>query len=431
MALSSQNAITNWAGNVVFTPVEVLRPYDIAQAQQLVAEAPRIRALGTGHSFNDLADAPRLISLADISSPFELDESARTVTVPGAAPYGAVAAFLQEHGWALHNLGSLPHISVAGATATGTHGSGDGNGVLSTAVRGIERIGPDGELTWVHAGESDFDGSVVALGALGVITRIRLAIEPTYDVIQQVYTGMSWDVFLEEFDEIMGAAYSVSVLGRWSAPTLSTLWLKQRALRDQVGSADAAQHLFGAERVTAEVHAVIDGDAPDDNMTPLGTSGAWSGRLAHFRFDRAPSAGGDEIQSEFFVPREFAVDALRALRPLGDRIDPLLHVSEFRTFAGDDLWLSGGEGGGRLAIHFTWRQRPAEVAAILPDIEAALRPFTPRAHWGKVYSAAFDQAAGFRRLGDFAALAARVDPTGKFRNDHLDRVLAVSGSAAP
>ncbi|MDQ0644297.1 FAD-binding protein [Microbacterium murale] len=424
-------AISNWAGNVVFTPTDVLRARDIAEAQQLVANAPRIRALGTGHSFNDIADAPQLISLQDVASPFELDETARTVTVPGAAPYGAVAAFLQEHGWALHNLGSLPHISVAGATATATHGSGDRNGVLSTAVRGIERIGADGELTWVRAGEPDFNGSVVALGALGVITRITLAIEPTYDMTQQVYTGLRWDTFLDEFDEIMGAAYSVSVLGRWGGPTLSTLWLKNRALTPQAETADAAPQLFGGDRVTAEVHAIITGDAPDDNMTPLGTRGAWSTRLAHFRYDRAPSAGGDEIQSEFFVPRAVAVDALQAIRPLGERIDPLLHVSEFRTFAGDDLWLSGGEGGGRVAIHFTWKQRPAEVAAILPEIEAALRPFTPRSHWGKVYSDGFDQAAGFHRLSDFAALAARVDPEGKFRNHHLDRVLTISGSEAP
>lgn len=424
MALISRNSISNWAGNVVFTPQDVLRPRDIAEAQQFVAHAPRIRALGTGHSFNDIADAPQLISLGDLaassnSEPFELDETARTVTVPGAAPYGAVAAFLQKHGWALHNLGSLPHISVAGATATATHGSGDRNGVLSTAVRGIERIGADGELTWVRAGEPDFDGSVVALGALGINTRITLAIEPTYDMTQQVYTGLRWDTFLDEFDEIMAAAYSVSVLGLWSAPTLSTLWLKSRG-----DVADAAPQLFGGDRVTAEVHAIIPGAAPVDNMTPLGTSGSWSGRLSHFRFDRDPSAGGDEIQSEFFVPRATAVDALRALRPLGDRLDPLLHVNEFRTFAGDDLWLSGGEGGGRLAIHFTWHQRPSEVAALLPEIEAELRPFTPRAHWGKVYSTGFDQAAGFRRLGDFRALMMRVDPTGKFRNNHLDRVLA-------
>jgi len=420
-------ALSNWAGNVVFTPADVLRPSDIPEAQQMIAAAPKIRPLGTRHSFNDIADGPQLISLSDITSPCELDETARTVTVSGAAPYGAVAAFLQEHGWALHNLGSLPHISIAGATATATHGSGDGNGVLSTAVRGVERIGADGELTWVRAGDPDFDGSVVALGALGVITRMTLAIEPTYDITQQVYTGVAWETFLSEFDEIMGGAYSVSALGRWSTPILSTLWFKNRQ-RSGEASAEAAPQRFGGGRVAADVHAIIEGDAPDDNMTPLGTGGAWSSRLAHFRFDRAPSAGGNEIQSEFFVPRAQAVDALRAIRPLGDRIDPLLHVSEFRTFAGDDLWLSGGEGGPRVAIHFTWHQRPAEVAALLPDIEAALAPFTPRAHWGKVYSRGFDQAGGFRRLDDFAALAARVDPEGKFRNAHLDRVLGASHS---
>ncbi|MGY1551267.1 FAD-binding protein [Microbacterium sp. A588] len=416
-------AITNWAGNVVFTPTEILRPSDIAEAQLLVSTAEHIRVLGTGHSFNDIADGPTLISLGGIDLPFELDERARTVTVPGSAPYGAVAAFLQEHGWALHNLGSLPHISVAGATATATHGSGDGNGVLSTAVRGIERIGADGELSWVRAGEPDFEGSVVALGALGVITRITLAIEPTFEITQQVYTGLRWDTFLEEFDAIMSAAYSVSVLGEWSSSALSTLWFKYRD-----GRGDAPAELFGGERVTAEVHAIIPGAAPDDNMTPLGASGAWSSRLAHFRFDRDPSAGGDELQSEFFVPREWAVPALRAIRRLGDRIDPLLHVSEFRTFAGDDLWLSGGEGGARLAIHFTWRQRPAEVAALLPEIEAALEPFSPRAHWGKVYSRDFDQAGAFDRLGDFANLASRFDPRGKFTNAYLGRVL--SGFAA-
>ncbi len=263
MTLTGGDAISNWAGNVVFTPTAVRRPRDVAEAQQLVADAPRIRALGTGHSFNDIADAPQLISLRDVASPFELDERTQTVTVPGAAPYGAVAAFLHEHGWGLHNLGSLPHISVAGATATATHGSGDGNGVLSTAVRGIERIGADGELNWIHAGEPDFEGSVVALGALGVITRLRLAIEPTYDVTQQVYTGLGWDTLLAEFDEIMASAYSVSVLGKWAEPTLSTLWLKHRALTDQGGSADAAPRAFGGERVAAEVHAIITGDAPD------------------------------------------------------------------------------------------------------------------------------------------------------------------------
>ena len=413
-------SLTNWAGTVAFTPTEALVPQTIEEAQAMIAATPRIRALGTGHSFNALADSAALISLRAIDLPFELDEAARRVTVPGAAPYGAVAGFLQDHGWALHNLGSLPHISVAGATATGTHGSGDGNGVLATAVRGVERIGDDGELSWVRAGDPDFEGSVVALGALGVTTRLTFAIEPTYDITQHIYTGLPWDRFLDEFDDIAGAAYSVSVLGRWDEPTLSTLWIKSRD-----DDAEPTTERFGAVVQGPRVGAIADGGSPDDNLTPIGTRGPWATRLAHFRFDRAPSAGGDEIQSEYFVPRDRGSDALRAVRALADRIDPVLHVSEFRTLAGDDLWLSGGEGGPRLGIHFTWQKRPAEVARVLPEIEAALAPFQPRAHWGKLYGEGFDQATAYRRVPDFTALMARVDPSGTFRSPHLDQALGL------
>lgn len=412
--------LTNWAGTVAFTPSDVLVPRTIEEAQAMVAAASRIRALGTGHSFNPLADSAALISMRAIELPFDLDETARTVTVPGSAPYGAVARFLQERGWALHNLGSLPHISVAGANSTGTHGSGDGNGVLATAVRGVERIGADGSLSWVRAGDPDFEGSVVSLGALGVVTRLTFAIEPTYDITQHIYTGLAWDRFLDDFDGIMSAAYSVSVLGRWVEPTLSTLWLK---CRDD--DAEPSSSRFGAALQGPRVGAIADGGSPDDNLTPVGSRGSWATRLAHFRFDRAPSAGGDEIQSEYFVPRDRGSDALRAVRALADRIDPVLHVSEFRTLAGDDLWLSGGEGGPRLGIHFTWQKRPAEVARVLPEIEAALAPFQPRAHWGKLYGEGFDQATAYRRVPDFTALMARVDPSGTFRSPHLDQALGL------
>ena len=414
-------ALTNWAGTVAFTPTETLVPRTVEEAQAMVAAAPKIRALGTGHSFNPLADSAALISMRAVDLPFELDEEARTVTVPGAAPYGAVAGFLQERGWALHNLGSLPHISVAGATSTGTHGSGDGNGILATAVRGVERIGAGGELTWVRAGDPDFEGSVVALGALGITTRLTFAVEPTYDVTQHLYTDLPWHRLLDDLDDVTGAAYSVSVLGRWDEPTLSTLWLKSRD-----DDAEPAADRFGAALQSPRVGAIADGGSPDDNLTPIGTRGPWATRLAHFRFDREPSAAGDEIQTEYFVPRHHAADALRAVRGLAGRIDPLLHVSEFRTIAGDDLWISGGEGGPRLGIHFTWRKLPDDVARLLPAIEEALAPFSPRAHWGKLYGDGFDQRAAYRRVPDFVALMSRVDPSGVFRAPHLDRALRIA-----
>lgn len=238
----------------------------------------------------------------------------------------------------------------------------------------------------------------MALGALGITTRLTFAVEPTYDITQHLYAGLPWGRFLEEVDDVMGAAYSVSVLGRWDEPALSTLWLKSRD-----DDAEPAAERFGAALQGPSVGAIPDGGSPEDNLTPIGTRGPWATRLAHFRFDRAPSAAGDEIQSEYFVPRRHAADALRAVRGLAHRIDPLLIISEFRTIAGDDLWLSGGEGGPRLGIHFTWQKRPDEVAALLPRIEDALAPFAVRAHWGKLYSDRLGQRAAYRRVPSSSA----------------------------
>jgi xylitol oxidase len=410
-------AITNWAGTVRYTPPEVWVPRTIAHAQELVAAASHVRALGTGHSFTALADSPRLISLARIEpAEFDLDESARTVTVPAASTYGAVAELLHRNGWALRNLGSLPHITVAGACSTGTHGSGDANAVLADEVCAIERIRADGEIEWVDAASPDFAGSVIALGALGIVTRVRLRIEPTYDITQLVYTDLAWNAFAERLDEIMASAYSVSVLGRWGGPALSTLWLKVRG-----DTAEPPATMFGA-RLRA-----VESTAPDDpNVTPIGTRGSWSTRLAHFRADGVPSVGGDEIQTEYFVARDRAREALAAVRRLGDLIDPLLHASEFRTVAADDLWLSPAYRRDSFAIAFTWKKQPAAVARVLPQIERALAPFEPRGHWGKAAGEGFDPTATLPEAARFAELRSRVDPSGKFGNALIERWFATN-----
>jgi xylitol oxidase len=404
-------AVENWAGTVRYTPSEVWMPASIAHAQELVAVTPRVRALGTGHSFTAIADAPRLISLRGLASAkFELDESARTVTVPAASTYGAVAAFLHEHGWALRNLGSLPHITVAGACATGTHGSGDGNPVLADDVRAIELIRADGEIEWVDAASADFAGSVIALGTLGIVTRVRLRIEPTYDITQLVYTDLAWSGALERLDEIMASAYSVSLLGRWGGPELSTLWLKVRG-----DAAEPPATMFGAQL------RVVESTAPDDpHVTPIGSCGPWSTRLAHFRADGVPSVGGDEIQTEYFVARDRARDALAAVRGLAESIDPLLHASELRTVAADELWLSPAYRRDSLAIAFTWKKRAAEIARVLPLIEGVLAPFEPRGHWGKLAGEGFDPTANLPEAVRFAVLRDRIDPTGKFGNAMID-----------
>lgn len=396
---------TNWSGTYTFTG-RIERPDTLEQAQQVVADAARLRPLGTRHSFNEVADGEVLLDLTGLPGEPVLDEAARTVTFPGGFRYARVATWLEERGWALHNMGSLPHISVAGAVSTGTHGSGTGNGSLATAVRGLTFLSPDGSLRRIEAGDEGFDGSVVALGALGPVASVTLAVEPSYRVRQDVFTDLSWDAVLADVEGIMGAAYSVSLFTKWTDEF--SLWLKTRLPGEVFDAAALGAH-------PAEQTSLAEGE---DNTTKQGgVPGAWSERLPHFRIDSTPS-NGDEIQTEYWIPLERAADALRAVRELGPRLADALHITELRSVAADELWLSPGYRRTSLCVHFTWQNKPTEVAGLVPAVEAALAPFDPRPHWGKV----FDRPASYERAGDFRELARTVDPQGKFRNGFLERV---------
>ena len=390
--------------------------------QDAAASGQRVRALGTRHSFNGIADtAGTLVTVTGIDPEPSLDVAGRTVTVGAGIRYGALAAWLERHGWALHNMGSLPHISVAGATATGTHGSGNGLGVLSTAVRAIEYVAADGSLVTVRQGEPDFDGLVVGLGAYGIVVRVTLAIEPSYLGRQDACRGMPWQVVLDDLEGVTGAAYSVSLFTNWLGDVVQTAVAKTRmdAVAGGAGwGAEVPLTWHGAERLTA---LSIFGDV-DDNTTPAGGDiGPWSERLPHFRFDGTPS-NGDEIQTEYFVDGAEGASALRAVRALGEQIAPHLHITELRTAAADELWLSGSYGRPTLAIHFTWKNEPDAVHALLPKIEAALAPFAARPHWGKVNTVdAETLAAVHPRLSDARALFERLDPEGMFSNGYLEQ----------
>ena len=201
----------NWAGNYSYRAPQLARPSSVEELQGLVAGARKIRALGSRHSFNSIADtAGTLVVLDRLDPDIRVDAANLTVTVNGGTRYGTLAAELQRQGFALHNLASLPHISVAGAVATGTHGSGDANGNLATAVAGLELVTADGSILRMHRGDEDFDGMVVGLGALGIVTKLTLDIRPSFDVAQSVFENLSWDLVLENFDRITSSAYSVS-----------------------------------------------------------------------------------------------------------------------------------------------------------------------------------------------------------------------------
>lgn len=406
----------NWAGTHEYTAPNIVTASTVDEVQRALAGGGRVHALGTRHSFTDLPDTTgTLLDLAGLTGGYALDTDASTVDVAAGTRYGELALWLDERGYALHNLGSLPHISVGGATATGTHGSGNANGVLTSAVRGIRYVGADGDLHEVRQGEPDFDALAVGVGAFGVVVSLTLAVQPAYRARQDVYKGVSWDAALERFDEVTGAGYSVSVFTRWEPDVLGDVWVKTRLNADDDPVPDAL--LDGSRVVDANP---LEG-LPD--LTELGgVPGPWLARLPHFRLDGKPSFG-DEIQSEYFVRRADAPAALRAMRELAPVIHPVLFVSELRTAASDDLWLSGAYKRDFLAIHFTWHNDDAGVRAVLPHVEQALAPFEARPHWGKLHL--FDAAAIARvhpRLADARAVFERLDPERRFANAHLERV---------
>jgi len=409
----------NWAGTHTYRAERIQRPTTLEQLQEVVAAAPHVRVLGSRHSFSDVGDSTELVSLEGLPPDVVVDRAARTVSVGGGVRYGELAGALNAEGAALHNLASLPHISVAGAIATATHGSGDANGSLAAAVAGLELVTSDGELVSVARGDPDFEGCVVGLGALGAVTRVSVAIEPSYEIRQRVFEGLSWDALFAHYDAIAASGYSVSVFTRWG-DVVDQVWIKSRVTEAPEGVRD---ELFGAVAATVDRHPIIGLDPV--NCTPqLGVAGLWSDRLPHFRMGFTPS-NGEEIQSEFFVARQHAVAAIEALRAVADRIRPLLMVTELRTIAADRLWMSPQYGQDTMAIHFTWEREPEAVLGALAHVEDALRPLGARPHWGKVFVArAADVAPLYERLGDFAALVDRLDPRGAFGNVWLEeRVL--------
>ncbi|SDS49297.1 FAD-binding protein [Jiangella sp. DSM 45060] len=414
----------NWAGNVGYRAARILTPSDTAEVAEVVASAPpgSVKALGTRHSFNLMADTSgTLISTAGLggAADLELDETAGTATVAAGVRYGDLSRELARRGWSLPNLASLPHISVAGAVATGTHGSGDRNRTLAATVTAIELVDGTGIVTTLRRGNPDFDGVVVSIGALGVVTRVTLEVEPAYEVAQTVYERLPFDAVLADFDAVTSLGYSTSLFTTWHDPgVVDQFWLKRRVDRDPEAPAD----VLGARPATTKRHpitAALAEPCTDQHDVP----GAPGDRLPHFRLEFTPSSGA-ELQSEYLVARPRATAALAELRAMAHRLAPLVQVSEIRTMAADDLWLSPAYGTDAVGIHFTWVPDQPAVDALLPEIEDRLGGLAPRPHWGKRFAmGAATLAERFPRHGDFRRLADRFDPGRRFRNDYLDAVL--------
>jgi xylitol oxidase len=347
-----------------------------------------------------------------------LDNAARTVTVEAGVTYGQLCPYLDSQGFALHNLASLPHISVAGACTTATHGSGEKNGNLATAVSGLELVTAEGDVVKLSRKNDEFTGAVVGLGALGVITRVTLNLQPKYTMRQYVYENLPLAQMKDHFDAIQSSGYSVSLFTDWQKQRINELWIKTRD-RDRFA---APEEYFGAKRAARNLHPIAELSA--ENCTEqMGVPGPWYERLPHFRMGFTPSAG-KELQSEYFVPRRNAVEAILAIERLRDQVSPHLLISEIRTIAADDLWMSTAFNRPSVALHFTWKQDWPAVRRLLPVIEKELGPFQARPHWGKLFTLApAELHSRYERLDDFRRLAAKFDPRGKFRNDFLNNTV--------
>ena len=409
---------TNWAGNVIFNAQSLARPTSVRELQAVITSSDRVRALGSGHSFNRIADTDGTqVTVSALPPEIEVDTAARRVQVAAGLTFAQLTTRLEQAGLALPNLGSLPHISIAGACATGTHGSGNGNGALPTAVSAIDLVTASGEVVSLsRAADPDrFDGTLVALGCLGIVIRMTLELVPSFAIAQYVFDDLADESLDEHFDEIFASGYSVSVFTDFR---MNRLWSKRLA-----ADAPPPQHWFGAMAAPVPRNPVP--GVPADNTTEqLGVPGPWHERLPHFRADHIPSSGAEQ-QSEYLLPRHHAVAALRAVRVLRDQFAPVLQVAEVRTVAADDLWLSPSYRRDTVGLHFTWIDDTPAVLPVVQAVEQQLAPFSPRPHWGKVFAMTpAAVCAQYERMPDFRELMGEYDPRGKFGNSLTDEYLS-------
>ena len=411
---------TNWAGNYTYSTDRLDLPKTVEEVQLVVKSRGPLKALGARHSFNGIADSTgEQISLKYLDT-MVVEPKSRTVTVGAGVTYGQLAPYLDGQGYALHNLASLPHISVAGACATATHGSGSKNGNLATAVSAMEIVMADGEalvLSREREGER-FRGAVVALGGLGVVTKVTLDVQPTFRMRQVVYENLPMAQLESHLEDIFSSGYSVSLFTDWQNHRVTQVWIKSR-LEQGASSSKLQPQFFGATLARERLHP-LQGHAAENCTEQMGIPGPWYERLPHFRMNFTPSSGA-ELQTEYFVPLDKGYEAILAVEQLRDHVTPHLLVSELRTIDADDLWMSPCYKQRSMAIHFTWKPEWSAVSKVLPMIEEKLAPFNAKPHWAKLFTMSPSRLKSlYTKLPDYQALLGHYDPGAKFRNGFLN-----------
>lgn len=423
MSCKKADPRTNWAGNLTYSTENLHIPKNVEELQDAIKKCKKVRALGTKHCFNTIADSKEnQISTEAFNKIIGLDKEKNTVTVEAGIKYGEMCKYLDDNGFSLHNLASLPHISVAGACATSTHGSGIKNGSLATAVSAIELVNGKGEVVSLSREKDgeEFGAAVVNLGALGIATKITLDVQPTFKMKQVVYQNLPMSALEKNFEAIMSGGYSVSLFTDWRNKNVSEVWVKSKA----EDMKEVAPEFYGAKLATKNLHPIEALD-PVNCTDQMGVEGPWYERMPHFKMGFTPSSG-KELQSEYFVAFEHAYEGFMAIEKLNEKVAPHLFITEVRAIAADALPMSPFYKKTCVAFHFTWKQEVEAVMALLPEIEEALAPFAPRPHWGKIFTLkpAVLQSR-IEKLADFKKIMEKHDPEGKFRNEFIETNLFI------
>jgi xylitol oxidase len=296
-------------------------------------------------------------------------------------------------------------------------------------VAAVELVTAGGDLVRIGRDDKRFEGAVIALGRLGVVTALTLDLVPSFEVRSQVHLGLPATAALEHLDALLAGAYSVSLFTQWTEPWEFQVWSKHRTPGpgepDGASGAPATPALaerLGARPAQGPWHPVP-GMPPENSTEQLGVPGPWHARLPHFKLEFTPS-NGEELQSEYFVDRSDGPAAVAAVAGVREILAPVLQVSEIRTIARDELWLSPASGRDTLALHFTWIEDTPAVLPAVRAVEQALEPFAARPHWGKVFAMPGPAVRSlYPRLADANALADEFDPDGVFRNAFVEEYL--------
>lgn len=415
----------NWSGTVQYESSSLHFPRSSEALARIIKENDRVKVLGTGHAFSRIADTTGAhISLDEMKAIFPIDHEHQTVSFEAGVTFKELAEYLERQGYAIANYASLPHISIAGAIATATHGSGEKNGSLATLVREFELVDGRGEVHHISKDKTPdlFAASVVSLGVLGVVTRITLDILPRFTIRQDVYKNVDAQTVLDSFDEVQDMGYSVSLFTKWQNPkSLEKLWIKS-IVEDP--AREFPQMLFGGTWSNENLHP-CSGESAERCTPQCGVSHSANYSLPHFLGEETPSSG-NEIQTEFFVPRSKTQEAMQALLNNGHIFtDDIIHVSEVRTIAPDNHWMSPFYEQESVGIHFTWKNEPEKLASVISQVQKILQDAigdTPlRAHWAKVHNLS-DIRSSLPRFDDFRGLIRVYDPQGKFRNGYSVRL---------